>query len=96
MAGLTLGQTLQVSYEGGTSYTGQVVLDTVVFTETGLPAGTQWSVTFNGNTLSSTSNTITFTGIQSGSYTFTVSAQGYTANPSSGTITVPSSSSSTS
>ncbi len=32
---------------------------TVIFTETGLPSNTPWSVLFNGNTLSSASSTIT-------------------------------------
>jgi subtilase family serine protease len=62
---------------------------TVTFTESGLPSGTSWSVTFNGNTKSSTTTTISYTGIANGSYSYTVgSVSGYTASPSSGTITV--------
>ncbi|MEM4100990.1 MAG: hypothetical protein QXI08_06045, partial [Thermoplasmata archaeon] len=62
---------------------------TVTFTESGLPSGTSWSVTFNGNTKSSTTNTISFTGIANGTYSYSVGAvSGYTASPSSGTITV--------
>ncbi|MFP3318691.1 MAG: protease pro-enzyme activation domain-containing protein [Thermoplasmata archaeon] len=62
---------------------------TVTFTENGLPSGTSWSVTFNGNTKSSTTTTISYTGIANGSYSFTVgNVSGYTASPSSGTITV--------
>ncbi|MEM3327960.1 MAG: S53 family peptidase, partial [Thermoplasmata archaeon] len=41
---------------------------TVTFTESGLPSGTSWSVTFNSNTKSSTTNTISFTGIANGTY----------------------------
>ncbi|MEM3791054.1 MAG: hypothetical protein QW260_08295, partial [Thermoproteota archaeon] len=62
---------------------------TVTFTESGLPSGTTWSVTFNGNTKSSTTNTISFTGIANGTYSYSVGVvSGYTANPSSGTIIV--------
>ena len=32
----------------------------ITFTQSGLPAGTLWSVTFNGTTRSSTGSTITF------------------------------------
>jgi len=69
---------------------------TVTFTESGLPAGTQWSVTFNGLTKSSTANSITFTGVLAGNYTWNASliiAVGsgtrYVAQISSGTISVP-------
>ncbi|MGC8497601.1 MAG: hypothetical protein ACP5NL_06370, partial [Thermoplasmata archaeon] len=62
---------------------------TVAFTESGLASGTTWSTTFNGNTESSTSTTISYTGIADGSYSYSVGAvSGYTASPSSGTITV--------
>ncbi|MDE1832955.1 MAG: hypothetical protein KGH58_00880, partial [Candidatus Micrarchaeota archaeon] len=40
----------------------------VVFTESGLPGGTQWSVTLNGNTIQSTGTTITYYGLVPGSY----------------------------
>ena len=61
---------------------------TVDFIESGLPSGTSWSVTFNGQTLTSTTSTITFTNVPSGSYSFTVVSSGYTASPSSGTLQV--------
>jgi len=64
------------------------VSDTVIFQESGLPSGTNWTVTFNGTAQSSTTSTITFTGIGTGTYSFTVSASGYIANPSSGNVTV--------
>jgi len=61
---------------------------TVTFTETGLPSGTSWSVTFNGTTESSSTNTITFS-VPNGTYSYTIgSVSGYTASPSSGSITV--------
>ena len=61
---------------------------TVTFTESGLPSGTSWSVTFNGSTLSSTTNTISFTA-SNGTYSYSIgSASGYTASPSSANITV--------
>ena len=60
----------------------------VTFTESGLPSGTSWSVTLNGNTESSTTNTISFSE-PNGTYSYVVaSVTGYTASPSSGTITV--------
>jgi peptidoglycan/xylan/chitin deacetylase (PgdA/CDA1 family) len=69
---------------------------TITFTENGLAAGTHWSVTFNGATRSSTTNTITYTGITSGTHLWNVStptsgATGtrYIARTSSGTMNVP-------
>ncbi len=60
----------------------------LIFTETGLPAGTSWSVTLNGSTKSSTTATITFQE-PNGSYAFTVgSVSGYTASPSSSSVKV--------
>jgi len=63
-------------------------LYTITFTETGLPSGTSWSVTLNGNTETSTTNTISFTE-PNGTYSFTISPiNGYSVSPSSGSITV--------
>jgi len=69
---------------------------TIAFTESGLPPGTQWSVTFNGLTRSSTANSITFTGVPAGNYTWNASSiiavgsgTRYVAQTSSGTISVP-------
>ena len=61
---------------------------TVTFTESGLPSGTSWSVTLNGAPESSTTSTISFTE-PNGTYSYTVgSVSGYTASPSSGSVTV--------
>jgi len=69
---------------------------TVTFHQSGLPAGTSWSVTFNGLTSSSTANSITFTGVLAGNYTWNATsmiAMGigtrFVAPTSSGTISVP-------
>ncbi len=60
----------------------------ITFTETGLPAGTTWSVTLNGSTESSTSSSITFY-VTAGTYIYTVnSVRGYSAFPQSGSIIV--------
>jgi hypothetical protein len=60
----------------------------VTFTESGLPSGTSWSVTFNRATESSTTDTITFS-VPNGTYSYTIgSVSGYTVSPSSGSITV--------
>jgi hypothetical protein len=67
---------------------------TLTFTETGMKAGTRWSVTvygstlgLNGTTLTSTNSSVMFT-LPNGTYTFNVTAPGYAPNPPSGTIEV--------
>ena len=59
----------------------------ITFEESGLPRGTKWCVQLDGTTLCSTSDTIRFSGLSSGSYSFVVgNVTGYTASPSAGTI----------
>jgi len=58
----------------------------ITFSESGLPSGTSWSVTLNGTTESSLTNTITFS-VPNGTYSYTVTpVAGYTELPPSGTI----------
>jgi DNA-binding beta-propeller fold protein YncE len=60
----------------------------VTFTETGLPTGTSWSVTFNATPSASTTSSIGYT-VPDGSYSFTVgTVTGYTPTPASGPVTV--------
>ncbi|GAB6944108.1 hypothetical protein [Vulcanisaeta sp. JCM 14467] len=60
----------------------------VTFIEQGLPSGTAWSVTLNGVTKTSTTNEVTFE-VPAGTFSYTVgSVPGYTASPSSGSVTV--------
>ncbi len=60
----------------------------VSFDESGLPTGTSWSATLGGSTLSSTTSTIHFSE-SNGTYAYSIGlVSGYTASPSSGTITV--------
>jgi hypothetical protein len=60
----------------------------VVFTETGLAVGTNWSVTLAGRAQSSTSTSITFSE-PNGTYGFSVMpVTGYSAVPASGTVVV--------
>jgi len=60
----------------------------ITFTENGLPSGTVWSVTLNGTTETSTTNTITFSE-PNGIYSYSIrNVSGYLSSPSSGTITV--------
>jgi len=60
----------------------------VSFKESGLPSGTSWSVTFNGNTQSSTTSEITFF-VSNGTYDYTVgTVAGYSVTPSTGSVTV--------
>jgi uncharacterized repeat protein (TIGR02543 family) len=68
----------------------------ITFTQGGLPSGTSWSVTFGSLTQSSTTSTITFTGVTNGSYTWNVSSPvstsavvRYVASPLSGAMNVP-------
>ena len=61
---------------------------TVTFTQSGLPGGTNWSVTISTVTHYSTTPTVTFAE-GNGTYSYTVgTVAGYTSSPSSGTITV--------
>lgn len=62
----------------------------LTFTETGLPNNQQWSITLSGQgPMSSSTSTITFVGLTNGPYSFSVgSVSGYSANPSSGTVTI--------
>jgi thermopsin len=68
------------------------VTSTLTFTDPGLPAGTPWTVTLTQGstvtTLAGTGSSIVFTGIV-GSFTYTISATGYVATPSSGSGTMP-------
>ncbi|MHB8372201.1 MAG: hypothetical protein ACYDBI_05780 [Thermoplasmataceae archaeon] len=58
------------------------------FTESGLPSGTSWSMTFNGETSSSTTSTISFGTIE-GTYSYSIqSLSGYTASPSTGSVNI--------
>ncbi len=60
----------------------------VVFTEAGLPTGTNWSVTFSGQALSTTSGSISFVA-GNGTYPYAVGiVAGFTSTPSSGNVSV--------
>jgi|GEM_PF-1137044 len=60
----------------------------VIFEETGLPLGTEWSVTLGNKTLNSTNGEITFM-VYNGSYTFKVgNISGYIASPYKNSIAV--------
>jgi hypothetical protein len=60
----------------------------VTFTETGLPSGTNWTVTLNGRPNASTTNMITFAE-PNDRYAFSVgSVTGYATNESSGVVVV--------
>ena len=78
--GFKLGGSGSSSTPSGPSYA-------VTFSETGLPLGTSWSVTFNGATQPGTTSTIVFSE-KNGTYSFSVSAAGYTASPASGNLQV--------
>lgn len=60
----------------------------VIFTESGLAAGTSWSVTLNGAQKTSATTTIGFA-MPNGTSAYTVAASsGFTVSPSSGSVTV--------
>ena len=70
------------------SVTFTLVTYPVTFTESGLPSGTSWSVTLGGTPANSTTSSITFAR-SNGTWAYTVgSVVGYTANRSSGAVTV--------
>lgn len=76
----------------GTSSNLNFNIYSAVFQESGLASGTQWSVNIDGITESSTSSTIVFN-VSDGTYSYAISPiTSYTVSPSSGTITVNSSS----
>ncbi len=61
----------------------------VTFTETGLAEGTEWNITLNGATQTSTADTITFTGYPNGEYTYTVGVPtSYLSNTETDTVTI--------
>ncbi len=64
----------------------------VTFTETGLPSGTNWSVTMDHMTISGYENSLTFTNIPKGTYTYTIAASTNKYSPvtSSGSVDVTS------
>lgn len=59
----------------------------VTFKESGLYSGNVWHITVGSNSYSPVGSTESFY-LPDGTYSFSVSAEGYTATPSSGTITV--------
>ncbi len=60
-----------------------------VFTETGLAADTEWNVTFNGVTQTSTTDTITFTDYPNGEYAYTIGVPtSYLASTDNGTLAI--------
>lgn len=84
--------TFFVGADGGDTYAFGMTMVTpynVTFVESGLAAGTSWSVTFNGAPQASTSASISFT-VPNGVYAYSVSVpSGYTSSSElSGTVTV--------
>jgi len=81
VSGAAASQTISFTAVPATTYG-------VTFTESGLPSGTTWSVTFRGIQKNSTSDSIDFVAAN-GTYKFTVGAVGgYNATPSSGNLSV--------
>ena len=81
----SLQGTISVIYDGNV---GSGPKHAVTFTESGLPSGANWSMTLNGLLSSSTTNSITFNE-PNGTYPFSVGlVPGYSASPSSGSVTV--------
>jgi len=62
---------------------------TATFTETGLAASTNWSVTFNSVVYYSTTGTISISGLANNTYPWTLRAQtGFTANQTTGNVVI--------
>ncbi len=72
---------------GGSGCTASSTAYMLTFSTSGLTSGTPWNVTLNGTTKDSSSATISFTE-HPGSYKFQVAAVGFSANPSSGSVTI--------
>ena len=88
----TLGYSGSVVVSGGSVTEPTVAYSAVTylatFTESGLPSKTSWSVTLNGNLVSSTGTSISFAE-PNGTYSYSVgSVSGYTSSPSSGPLAV--------
>jgi len=62
-------------------------LPVVTFSATGLPAGSPWWVSMDGNTVSSNTSTVEFSEFN-GTYNYTLGAHCYAGSPSSGEVTV--------
>ena len=61
---------------------------TITFIESGLPSGTSWSVTVNGTSQSSVTDTISFSEFN-GTYSYSISGHSnYVVSPMSGSVTV--------
>lgn len=81
------GAGVSVSIEFGRG-SGAPTTYTLTFSETGLPRGTTWCVNV-GATYCSDRSDIVLSGLSAGTYSYTVSpVTGYTAQPSSGTVTI--------
>ncbi|MFZ0698643.1 MAG: thermopsin family protease [Thermoplasmata archaeon] len=81
--------TVVASYEDGMNggEDSTPLLLALSFREVGLPAGTTWSLTLNGITLSTSNSTITASSLDTGTYSYTIgSVPGYAISPRSGTI----------
>lgn len=91
LTGLQNG-TLTITNTGNVTgnYITQLTYYRVTFTESGLPSGTNWWVSLDSNNKSSTTNVINFS-MPNGTYTYITGASGYTASPSTGSVTVNSS-----
>lgn len=61
---------------------------TLTFNEAGLPSGTTWSVTFGGNTVTSTTSTISFSNVLPGSYDYIIGSVTGFSSPGSGSVSV--------
>ena len=81
VAGTSAGQTIVYTPTVAGTYG-------ITFTESGLPAGTAWSVSLNGTVRNSSTASITFLAVN-GTYAYVVGlVGGYSASPASGTVGV--------
>jgi hypothetical protein len=87
---VTDGSGLTVVAETNATVSGPAISATytVNFTESGLGASAPWTVTVNGTPVEGTGLALSIQG-PNGSYSYTVSATGYSATPSRGTFPVP-------
>jgi Thermopsin len=82
------GGPILISGDQVVDVTFKLVTYTVTFTESGLPAGTSWSVSIGSQTVTSSSDSLAFA-LSNGTYPYTVNpVSGYTISPATGSVVV--------
>lgn len=65
----------------------KILKQKVIFTESGLPIGTEWYINITGRTFYCTSSSYIMY-ITSGTYSYAIGVTGYSVSPASGSVTI--------